>query len=192
MYIVGLGNPGDKYTKQRHNVGWMVLDGLVDVFGLPAPVTSGKYSGRISEGAIVGQEVTLLYPDTYMNNSGTAVRKLVPNGEEGNIILIYDDVDIPIGEFKLSVGRGDGGHNGVKSVIGSLGTKDFIWLRVGIAATGFFGGAKRPTGEKLPRHVLGDFKKREQTAVDEVALKMKEVIEMIVSEGIDKAMNEYN
>ena len=98
-YIVGLGNPGEKYAKQRHNVGWMVLDDLVTDAGLPTPVTSGKYSGRVSECLIGGEEVVLLYPDTFMNNSGAAVRKLVPKGEEDNVVLIYDDVDIPIGEF---------------------------------------------------------------------------------------------
>lgn len=192
MYIVGLGNPGDEHATQRHNVGWMVLDRLIAELHLPAPVASSKYTGCISEGVIADREVTLLYPETYMNNSGAAVRKLVPKGEERDLILIYDDVDILLGEFKLSVGRGDGGHNGVKSVIASLGTKDFIRVRVGIAKKGFFGGVKRPAGARLPKHVLGNFTKSELTIVDKLAAQLSEVVKTIVTDGYVKAMNTYN
>lgn len=191
-YIVGLGNPGRERTNQRHNVGWMILDELIKAFGLPEAVQSSKYSGRVSDGVIDGEEVSLLYPDTYMNNSGTAVKKLVPKGEESNLILIYDDVDIPLGEYKLSFGRGDGGHNGVKSVIASLGTKDFIRLRIGIAGKTLFGGTARPVGARLPKYVLSDFKQRELAEVTAVSKEIQKVIQTILSEGLTKAMNIYN
>ncbi len=192
LYIVGLGNPGAEYAKQRHNVGWMALDELVTTFNLPEPVASGKFSGSISAGQIGDVAVTLLYPDTFMNHSGKAVRKLVPKGEEGNLLLIYDDVDVPLGEFKLSLGRGDGGHNGVSSVIASLDTKEFMRLRVGIASRGWFGVVKRPTGPQLPKHVLADFSRSEQPTLTGVLKELPTVVKTIVTDGLTRAMNTYN
>lgn len=191
FYIVGLGNPGDEYAKTRHNVGWMALDYLVDQ-GLPGPVASSKYAGRVSEGVLADVEVVLLYPDTFMNKSGSAVKKLVPKGEEGNLIVVYDDVDIPVGEIKVSVGRGDGGHNGIKSIIAALGTKDFIRVRIGIAPKGFFGATKRPKGDRLPKHVLGAFTKREHAQLLESLVKTTQAILAIVTNGAQGAMNAHN
>jgi len=190
-YIVGLGNPGEEYKDTRHNVGWMALDYVV-ALSLPAPVASSKYAGRISEGVIEDEEVIFLYPDTFMNKSGSAVKKLVPKGEEGNLVVVYDDVDIPVGDIKVSVGRGDGGHNGIKSIVASLGTKEFVRVRVGIAPKGFFGQTKRPKGDRLPKHVLGDFKKREKKELEEGLEKAKLAIETILTDGVEKAMNVSN
>jgi len=137
LYIIGIREiPGKEYEHTRHNVGWMVLDYLVSL-SLPSPVSSSKYAGRISAGVLAGEEVMLLYPDTFMNKSGSAVKKLVPKGQEGNLVVVYDDVDIPVGEIKVSFGRGDGGHNGIKSIVASLGTKEFTRVRIGIAPKSF-------------------------------------------------------
>lgn len=192
FYIVGLGNPGKDYENTRHNVGWVALDYMIDAVGLPSLFTSSKYAGRVSEGVLGGSDVTLLYPDTFMNKSGSAVKKLVPKGEEGSLVVVYDDVDIPVGEIKVSFGRGDGGHNGIKSIVASLGTKEFVRVRIGIAPKSFFGKTKRPKGDRLPEHVLGDFKKREMKDLEEGLEKAKVAIEMIVKEGIEKAMNACN
>ncbi len=192
FYIVGLGNPGEKYKNNRHNVGWMALDYVIETLGMPKPMASSKYGGHISEGAIEKTEVIFLYPDTFMNNSGSAVKKLVPKGEESNLIVVYDDIDIPVGEIKVSIGRGDGGHNGVKSIIKSLDTKDFVRVRVGIAPKNIFGQTKRPTGARLPKHVLGDFKKGEEKKLTETFETVTRALNCIVSEGIEKAMNTYN
>ncbi len=191
LYIIGLGNPGKEYEHTRHNVGWMVLDYLVSL-SLPSPVSSSKYAGRISAGVLAGEEVMLLYPDTFMNKSGSAVKKLVPKGQEGNLVVVYDDVDIPVGEIKVSFGRGDGGHNGIKSIVASLGTKEFTRVRIGIAPKSFFGRTKRPTGDRLPKHVLGDFKRREQKDLQAGLEKARVAIETIVNEGVEKAMNDCN
>lgn len=192
FYIVGLGNPGKRYKNTRHNVGWMVLDYMVDTLGLPEAYSSSKYAGRISEGALATDEVVLLYPDTFMNQSGSAVKKLVPKGESEKLIVVYDDVDLPVGEIQISQGKGSGGHNGVSSIVSALGTKNFVRVRVGIAGKSLFGQTKRPTGARLPKHVLGDFKRREQKELIEVFPEASEAIVMIIKEGIQKAMNRYN
>ncbi len=144
-YIVGLGNPGEKYKNTRHNIGWTVLDYFIENEGLPGLVDSAKYAGSMSTGVVNGQEVTILYPNTFMNKSGSAVRKLVPKEEAEKLVVVYDDVDLPVGDIKVSVGRGAGGHNGVASIIESLGSKDFVRVRVGIAPVSFWTGkAGRP------------------------------------------------
>jgi len=193
FYIVGLGNPGEKYQDTRHNVGFMILDWLREKADLPKPVAASKYAGDISEGMLSQNEIILLYPNTYMNNSGSAVRKLVPKGEENKLLVIYDDVDLPIGEFKLSAGRGAGGHNGVDSIIASLGTKDFARIRVGIAPKSFWSGkTKRPVAAALNRHVLGRFAKRELNQLNDVKEDLYEAILLIINDGMEKAMNKYN
>ena len=192
-YLVALGNPGEKYQDTRHNVGWNILDYVIEQSGLPSPVLRSVYSGRVSEGVIWGQEVTLLYPETFMNNSGTAVKKLVPKNEVNRLVVIYDDIDLPIGEMKISVGRGDGGHNGIKSIIGSLGSKDFVRVRVGIAPLSFWTGKpKRPTGGALPKYVLGRFTKKENEKLESVKEKTVNIIKTILENGAEQAMNEFN
>ncbi len=191
-YIVGLGNPGKNYENTRHNVGWMVLDYLVSSQGLPEAYSSAKYAGRISEGVLAGEEVTLLYPDTFMNKSGSAVKKLVPKGQEAQLVVVYDDVDLPVGEIKISQGKGSGGHNGISSIVSSLGTKDFIRVRVGIAGKSLFGHTKRPKGDRLAKHVLSDFKRREERELKDVLPKASEAVIAIVAEGVQKAMNRCN
>jgi len=193
QYIVGLGNPGENYERTRHNVGWMVLDAFIDDTGLPDPHPSSQYVGRVSEGVIEGEEVTVLYPDTFMNKSGSAVVKLVSKEQVGQLVVIYDDVDLPLGDMKVSKGRGDGGHNGIKSIIEKLGSKDFVRVRVGISPRSFWTKEmKRPKGEKLPRYVLGAFTKREQKEVHEVGKRVTECIRVILKEGAEAAMNRFN
>jgi len=192
-YIVGLGNPGDEYKFTRHNVAWLVLDAVLESLRLPSLVVSAKYAGRVSVGIVAGAEVTVLYPDTFMNKSGSAVKKLVPKQAADKMIVVYDDVDLPLGEIKLSVGRGAGGHNGVQSIIDTLGTKDFVRVRIGISPRSFWTKEiKRPQGAKLPTYVLGNFAKRELATVATVATHATAVIECLVSQGVDGAMNKYN
>jgi PTH1 family peptidyl-tRNA hydrolase len=193
FYLVGLGNPGEEYSKTRHNIGRAVLLRVAKKHGLPQPVESAKYAGSISEGMLYNTEVTILLPDTYMNKSGSAVRKLVPDKEEAKrLVVIYDDVDLPVGEIKLSVGRGSGGHNGIESIIGALGTRDFMRIRVGIAGRGFFGRVKRPKGENLSKHVLGVFKRGEEKQLAEVDENVDGALKLIIEKGIDVAMNRFN
>ena len=192
-YIVALGNPGEEYKDTRHNVGFLMLDYLVTKFDWSSPRTRMPYEGLYTEGKIEGVEVVGLFPTTFMNNSGLAVKKLVPPKEVGNLVVIYDDVDLPLGKIKISKNRGDGGHNGIKSIIHYLESKDFIRVRVGIAPLHVETGLPvRPEGERLGSYVLNKFSKRELEELELVKVRVKELIEIMVKEGVVKAMNEGN
>ena len=192
-YIVALGNPGEEYTGTRHNIGWAMADELVVEFGLTAPVSSSKYQGLYSYGSIGDYKVNILYPTTFMNNSGVAVKKLVPVSELSQLIVLHDDVDLPLGEIKISTSRGAGGHNGVKSIIKAMGSNEFLRIRIGVAQKSFFTGkVKRPVGEKLPRFVLAKFTRSEERVVQETEKLVAQAVALIVKEGGAVAMNRYN
>lgn len=192
-YLVGLGNPGERYQNTRHNVGWYMVREFIALHGLPQLVSSSKYAGEVSEGMLGEHELTCLLPTTYMNKSGSAVAKLVPKNETSNLIVVYDDVDLPIGELKVSVGRGAGGHNGIQSIIEALGSKDFTRIRIGVAGKSFWTGkTKRPNGERLAGHVLGRFTAREQKALAALAPTFNDVVATIVEAGVEQAMNQFN
>ncbi len=165
LLIVGLGNPGKKYEKTWHNVGSLVIDEL-ESLGFP--------------------DVTLAKPGTFMNESGKAVKKLVQNNKlkTGGLVVIHDDVDIPLGEIKIVKNRGAAGHKGVESIIESLGTKDFIRIRVGICP---------PTGKpkNAEDFVLKSFG-RDKKTVDEAIKKAVAAAETIIRDGPEKAMGEFN
>ena len=192
FYIVGLGNPGAKYEKTRHNAGWWVLDACVAAWELPEPVLRQRLEGRVSDGAVLGEEVTLLYPETFMNSSGSAVAKLVPRDGIPSLILVYDDVDVPVGKIKISFGNGAGGHNGVASVIERLGTKDFVRVRIGVSPQNEAGVVVRPGGEDLAAYVLEKVPVAEMKQYTGVLATAVEAIEMIMAEGKERAMNRYN
>ena len=193
-YIVGLGNHGEKYQNTRHNVGWLVCDYIREKAGLPSLIGDKAMSGRVTEGLIVGTPTKLLYPDTFMNNSGSAVVKFVPKSEVGNLIVIHDDIDLPLGEIKLGKGRGDGGNNGIKSLIEKLGTKEFIRIRIGIAPKSFWTGATtRPKGGgPLEKFVLKPFTKKEEEQLREVEERAFCALQLILQSGLETAMNKYN
>ena len=193
FYIVGLGNPGTEYAHTRHNIGFDVLEKLATSGDFSSWHDSGAYSGRVATGNFQKDEVMLLLPSTFMNDSGIAVKKLVPKGEIEKLIVVYDDVDLPLGELKISFGRGDGGHNGMRSIIASLGTADFLRVRVGVAKKSIWTGkVKRPKGEALANFVLSSFSSSEHKKLSDVLKKAIEAITMCVMQGKEKAMNIYN
>ena len=195
LYIVGLGNFGKEYEKTRHNAGFLALDYLTQKFNLPQAVKSSRQSGLISEGVIAETPVTLLYPTTQMNHSGGAVKKLLTTNSAtpAELLLIYDDVDIAVGGFKLSFGRGSGGHNGLQSVIDVLGTKDFKRIRIGVAKGGsFFRRPSRPNGGVMAKYVLSPFSVREQTALEPVFATVSEVVLATIVHSWEKAMSQFN
>ncbi len=193
FYIVGLGNPGAKYARTRHNIGWLALDACVAAWELPESRLVKKYQSRVSEGMVGGEPVVLAYPETFMNNSGEAVKALVPKGASSQLIVVYDEVDLPVGEFRISFGNSAGGHNGISSIIERLGTKDFVRVRIGVAERGSeTGKAVRPAGEDLAAYVLGTFRPEEREVYEKLFPVIVEVIETIMLEGREKAMNKFN
>jgi len=175
----------------------MVLDILVSRAGLPPAVLSARYSGKVSAGQLEQQDVMVLYPDTFMNNSGRAVKKLVPSVETDHLVVLHDDVDLALGQVKISFARGSGGHNGVASIINKLGTKNFIRVRVGVAKIGFWPWqkemVKRPNdGKALEKLVLSNFEKREQEMLNKAKEKAYLAIKTIITQGYVVAMNQFN
>ncbi len=192
-YIVGLGNPGKEYENTRHNVGFHMLQQFVEEAGLPSFHESSAQSGLLSEGVFQGQEISVLLPTTFMNASGSAVSKLVPASSSDRLTVIYDDVDIPVGEVKISFGRGDGGHNGIKSIIEKLGTKDFTRIRIGVSKRSLWTGKPvRPKGGSLSSYVLQKFSSKELVELKRVQETLKEMLAVLVTKGREAAMNQYN
>ena len=164
--IVGLGNPGKKYESTRHNVGVMVINEL-EFLNL--------------------KEVVLVKPQTFMNSSGKAIKKRLKelNLRPENLMVVHDDIDIPLGELRISKNRGAAGHKGVESIIKELGTKNFVRFRVGICPK--FGKPKNP--EKF---VLQKFNKDEEKIIKQTVQKTVQVIEMALKQGLEKAMTKFN
>ena len=178
--IVGLGNPGKEYENTRHNVGFMTLD---DYLGNVK--WSNKFNALYYECFIDIEKVIFVKPLTYMNNSGNAVGEFVRyyNFDMKDILIIQDDLDEEIGLYKLKVNSSSGGHNGIKSIINSLGTQSFPRLKVGI------GSVKK---DEVIDYVLGKFSKKEMEILDNEFSIFRKIIESFVNVGIDKTMNVYN
>jgi len=193
FYVVALGNKGEEYTRTRHNIGQLVMDGVLARDGFSGLVDSSKYVGRIAYGGYEDKEVSVLYPNTYMNESGGPIAKFVPKADVRRLIVVADEVDLPIGTVKVSFAKGAGGHNGIASIIRSLGTNDFIRIRLGIAPTSFWTGKmKRPEGDRLPKFVLGSLTKREEGVVEDLIPIVSDILRLICVEGVEAAMNKYN
>ncbi len=190
--IVALGNPGEKYKKTRHNIGWLVMEEIVSKNGLPSLIDSSEYTAKISEGVLDGREINILFPQTYMNNSGVSAKKYMESaGKDSTLVVVHDEIDLPFGEMKISKERGAGGHNGVRSIIEKCG-KDIVRIRLGVRHKGIFGVSKRPHGEKLSKYVLGDFKSGEMKQITDMAEKVEKAIKLLLEDGAEKAMQECN
>ncbi|MCI8654618.1 MAG: aminoacyl-tRNA hydrolase [Clostridia bacterium] len=185
MYIiVGLGNPEEEYAGTRHNMGFDVINKIADTYSIQ--VNKNKFNSLYAKSNIEGQEVMLVKPQTYMNLSGTSVREIknfykIPKED---ILIIYDDMDIEQGTIKIRKKGSAGGHNGVKSVIGNLGTEEIQRIRVGIGKT--------TANEDKIKYVLGHISKEDRKILEEGIEKAKEAVIEILKNGIDKAMNKYN
>ena len=180
--IAGLGNPGSEYIGTRHNTGRDFLHDIEKKEG-----EKGLPAGR--QGKLFGTKVALITPDVYMNNSGGPLKKLVPSkAAAAKLIVLHDELDLPLGKVKISFGSSAGGHNGVKSVIAALKTQDFTRIRIGISPSTPGGKLKRPDGEKIVDFVLGKFKPAEAEKLKKSRKLVAEAIEIILKEGVQKAM----
>ena len=194
MIIVGLGNPGTEYKNTRHNTGRLVLDIFRQKNDLPDWKENRKLKSLVSAGKIGKTKISLLLPDTFMNKSGEAVSKLIKSKKVAeNLVVIHDDLDLPLGRFKISFNHGAGGHRGVLSIVKALKTEAFTRIRVGIAPVTPSGKTKKPFGEKaVIDFILGEFKTKELEILKKTAKKIIEALGTIASEGKEKAMGKFN
>jgi PTH1 family peptidyl-tRNA hydrolase len=178
--IVGLGNPGKEYESTRHNVGFMTVDVLAEAFRFGA--FRAKFDGLIAEGTIEGEKVYILKPQTYMNLSGNSVikaarfYKILPQ----NVVVIHDDMDLPVGKIKAKIGGGAGGHNGLKSIDAALGA-NYNRIRIGV-------GHPQGSAEEVVNHVLSGFGKQDKMLIDENIALVVQTIGVLLKKGV----NEYS
>jgi len=190
--IVGLGNPGQVYAHNRHNIGFICLKHLAQTQGIKLDKKQGK--ARIGRGEVAGAEAVFAKPQTYMNLSGESVVLLVRKFDIklDDILVIHDDLDIPLGKIRISRGSSSGGHKGVSSIIYSLGSQDFSRLRVGIGRPVPVGGHSQIGEDDIVRYVLSDFTEEEKRVITPVIPMVSEAALYFLSEGISQAMNRYN
>lgn len=183
--IVGLGNPGKKFEKTRHNLGFRIIDELKKKNKFSRFVLVKEFNSLISKGKIAEKEVILAKPQTFMNNSGKAVKALFSHFKipTSNLFVVHDDLDLPLGKFKISFAKGSANHKGVQSIIDELKTKEFYRFRVGI----------NPNSKvKDKNFVLEKFNKKEEKILKGVIENVLNAIELALKEGVPKAMSYYN
>ena len=186
MYIIaGLGNPDKMYEGTRHNVGFDVIDKLADKYNIS--VDTKKHRAYIGKGVINGQKVILAKPQTYMNLSGESIISLTDYYKvdtDTELIIIYDDISLDVGQLRIRKKGSAGGHNGIKNIIAHLGSQIFPRIKVGVG--------EKPSRMDLADYVLGHFTKNEKESMEEAYEDACKVVEFIVAGDIDHAMNEYN
>lgn len=184
MYIIiGLGNPGKKYEKTRHNMGFLTIDSLAEKLSIK--VDKLKFKAKVGEGNLAHEKILLVKPQTFMNLSGESVAEICNfyKVDHEKIIVIYDDLDIDIGTVRIRKKGSGGTHNGMRSVVGCLGFNDFPRVRIGI------GGNKSMS---IKDFVVGGVKKEEKEALSKAIDVATKAVQSIVEENIDMAMNKYN
>ena len=190
ILIVGLGNPGKKYQKTRHNLGFKIVEKLAKKKDFPDFRFVKKFKAETSQGSLSNKKVIIAKPQTFMNDSGQAVKKLIKfmKLKVRDLLVVHDDIDLPLGKIKISKSRGSAGHKGVQSIINNLKTKDFIRFRIGIKPK----NDKKESRNTAERYVNQKFNKKEEEIIKESIRISNEAIEMAVNQGIEKAMGEYN
>ena len=182
--IVGLGNPGRRYEQTRHNLGFITLDALAEKLG--ARFDKEKHEGLLAEARHGTEKLLLLKPQTFMNLSGGCVAKVARNKvhEPADVLVVVDDINLPLGRLRFRAGGSAGGHNGLKSMIERLGTPEFHRMRMGVG--------DKQAGDDLARHVLAKFRPEERKAVEELTQRGVDGILAWTVSGIETAMNQYN
>ncbi|MGF1524793.1 MAG: aminoacyl-tRNA hydrolase [Leptolyngbyaceae cyanobacterium] len=188
--IVGLGNPGNQYARTRHNVGFDVVDLLARRWSISLS-ENRKFKGIYGDGvARAGTKVALLKPQTFMNRSGQSVRAVLDwyKFEPASVLVVYDDMDLPLGRLRLRPAGSAGGHNGMKSIISHLGTQEFPRLRIGIGSTNQDGDRS----QAVVSHVLGKFAPDEKSLITTALDWSTEAVEIALIDGTEKAMSVFN
>lgn len=193
--VVGLGNPGDEYEGTRHNAGFMVVDRLAERLGA-GPIKDRKYGALAARCRLGELELLLIKPQGFMNLSGDPVKKAVADQAlprelwTERLIVVHDELDLALGRLKLQASRGAGGHNGIKSIISSLGTNEFVRVRVGVDKPS--GSGRAPGDSQVVDWVLTRFAKSERAVVEETIDRAAAAVEAIVQKGLGPAGSTYN
>ncbi|MBM3261218.1 aminoacyl-tRNA hydrolase [Candidatus Kaiserbacteria bacterium] len=192
--IVGLGNPGEEYRTTRHNAGRMALEAAAKKFAEGEWKEDKKANATVIKGEIGTQKAVFVAPDTFMNKSGSAVIKYVKSVKAASqMIVVYDDLDLPLGSFKLSYDRGSGGHKGLESIMRAVKTKKFTRIRIGVSRASASGKVKKVSGEgEVIDFILARFKPAEIDQLKGVFKQTSNAIERVVADGPQIAMNAFN
>lgn len=192
--LVGLGNSGGEYAATRHNTGRIVLEHVRLAHDLPDWEAKKPWKALASAGKIGKADALLLEPETMMNGSGKSLISLVKSKKQAEqLVVIYDDLDLPLGKWKISFNRGSGGHKGIESIARTIKTKAFVRMRVGISPVSLFGKMKKPHGEDaVVKHILGKFTDSEMKELKKVSQEVVKGFETLLSQGLEKAMGECN
>jgi PTH1 family peptidyl-tRNA hydrolase len=192
--IIGLGNPGEEYDGTRHNTGRMALDFFAHAAGIGDWKEDKKAKAHVASGLLGKTAVVLVAPDTFMNKSGAAAAKFVKTQKAAErMIVLYDDLDLPLGTMKLSFDRGSGGHKGVESVTKAVKTKKFTRIRIGISPKTASGALRKPSGDKVINNfILTKYKSAELDELKKIFKRAAAALEKTVAEGPFIAMNQFN
>ncbi len=190
--IVGLGNPGSRYERTRHNLGFLCLNRLAREYNIRLNKSQAK--ARTGKGNIAGNDVLLARPQTYMNLSGESVRLLLnkTHTETDELIVIHDDLDLPVGRIRVRFGGGSGGHNGINSIIQETGSRDFYRVRMGIGRPPRFKDAVEVREDDVIDYVLSDFTPDEKRIIEKTIPLAGEAVVSLITEGLTATMNRYN
>jgi PTH1 family peptidyl-tRNA hydrolase len=182
--VIGLGNPGRKYERTRHNAGFLAVEALAR--GLRFDLSQEKYHSLVGRGVAGGVEVLLAKPQTFMNESGRSAGAILryTSSTVADLVVIHDELDLPLGAVRVKTGGGHGGHNGLRSLIDHLGSADFIRVRIGVG--------RPPAGREAADYVLSPFLPEERTAAEDAVARAAEAARTILLEGLTKAMNAFN
>ncbi len=186
MYIIaGLGNLGKEYDNTRHNIGFAAIDYIAETYGIS--VDDKKFKAKIGKGMIEGEKVILLKPQTYMNLSGESIRLALDFfkvDEKTELLVLFDDISLDVGQLRIRKKGSAGGHNGLKNIISHLGHDSFQRIKIGVG--------EKPKGYDLADYVLGHFSKDEMKRMDETVIQVNQAVKSIVTDGIENAMNQFN
>jgi peptidyl-tRNA hydrolase, PTH1 family len=189
IIIIGLGNPGEKFENTRHNVGFMAIDAFAKINNFPEFKLQKKSIALVSKYILGDEVVVLAKPQTFMNESGKAVKEIIKNykDQNTNLIVVHDDIDLPIGKIKIVKERGSAGHKGVESIIKSIGNDGLIRFRIGIKPQEI-----KHNNQDTKNLVLKNFSKEEKAIIDGTLQKTTDALNLFIKEGIEKTMNKFN
>jgi peptidyl-tRNA hydrolase, PTH1 family len=182
--VIGLGNPGRKYERTRHNAGFLAVEALAR--GLRFDLSQEKYHALVGRGRVGDDEALLAKPQTFMNESGRTAAAILryTSSTAADLVVVHDELDLPLGAIRVKTGGGHGGHNGLRSLIEHLGTADFIRVRIGVG--------RPPAGRDAADYVLSPFLPEERSAAEDAIARAAEAVAMVLREGLTRAMNACN